>query len=513
MTTLFGADNIGLLVGDGVVVASGDCDSLRPGAATEVRYDGVLLPGLRDAHLHPVGYAAALNGVTLGAATSLSKVNEILRGAAASLPPGTALIATRFDDAAAAERRLPTRLDLDAAVPDRPVLVHRTCGHIAMANSAALRAAGLDAATPDPDGGSIDRDAGGAPTGVLRETAIDLVSPHLDTDRRPSAGQLLDAMHGLAGLGITSMGAMLGLGNGPWASLGDEVAAMVSIANELPINATAMVIAKTEEELGDAKARIDAAGGRLRWGGLKVFADGSLGGHTAAMFEPFSDAPAERGTMRLDAAALRLTRVAIALGGSVAIHAIGDRANTIVLDHFAGLIGEGAPPGKLRLEHASVLSARDIQRVADLGVVCSVQPAFLGSEVGWLRDRVGADRLARTYAFASLLSAGAMLAAGSDSPVESPDPWAGMALARDRAGLTPEESLDPREALRLFTFGGAAALGEAEPLVEGSPANFVVVDRNPLEVSPDELRATRVLATVVDGIEVPVDASRPHWVQ
>jgi predicted amidohydrolase YtcJ len=513
MTTLVGADNMSLLVADGRVVRRGAPDTPRGAADTEVRYEGVLLPGLRDAHLHPVGYAAALNGITLGAARDLTAVAHRLRRASAGLPPRMALIATRLDDNTLAEHRLPTRIDLDVAVSGRPVLVHRVCGHIAVANTAALTAAGVDATTPDPPGGSLDRDATGAPTGVLRETAIDLVAPHLHADRRPGKEQLLAAVSLLAGLGITSIGGMLGLGNGPWASLGDEVEAMIAIADVLPIKVKALVIAKTEEELRDAKTRIDAAGERLVWGGIKVFADGSLGGHTAAMHEPYADAPGETGTMRLDAGILELTRLAVRLGGMVAVHAIGDRANGAVLDHFASLIDAGAPPVRLRLEHASVLTQEDVHRIGALGITCSVQPAFIGSEAGWVGERVGPERLAGTYAFRSLLAAGATLAAGSDSPVEDPDPWSGMALARDRAGLTPHESLDAAAALRMFTEGGAAALGEPEPLAPGSPADFIVVDRDPLAATGDELRGTRVLATVVDGVAVPLDPTKPHWVR
>jgi len=147
-----------------------------------------------------------------------------------------------------------------------------------------------------------------------------------------------------------------------------------------------------------------------------------------------------------------------------------------------------------------------------MGVIASVQPAFIGSETGWLGARVGEDRLARTYPFASLQSAEATLAGGSDSPVESPDPFAGMALARDRAGMVPEESVDGIAALRLFTEGGAAALGEPSPLGVGSAADFVVVDRNPVAVTPDELRGTRVLSTIVGGAVVRVDRSQAFWV-
>jgi hypothetical protein len=501
-----------VLEADGKVVAVGRPEHLAPDADSERRYEGFIIPGLRDAHIHPVSYAAALTGITLGHIGHLAEMTSVLRAAATTLSTGVALVATRFDDAVVAERRLPTRVDLDEAVPDRPVLVHRYCGHIAMANSAALAAAGVDASTPDPEGGSLDRDEDGAPTGVLRETAIGLVSPHLEARIKPSPQQLIDAMHGLARLGITSIGAMLGLGDGPWASLGDEVEAMIEISEDLPIRVHALVIARDEVALADARSRIDAAGHRLRWIGLKLFADGSLGGHTAAMHAPFADATDETGMMRLTTDDLALAGAALDLGGMVAIHAIGDRANTAVLDFFETIVASGVNPRRLRLEHASVLTAKDLQRIGRLGIIASVQPAFIGSETTWLGERVGEDRLPLTYPFASLLAAGATLAGGSDSPVESPDPFGGMALARDRAGLVVEESLDAASALGLFTDGGSLALGEPPPLAVGSPADLVVVDRDPLQATADELRNTEVLATIVNGEEVSVDRSQPVWV-
>ena len=501
-----------MLEADGKVIAVGRPEDLESQGVGKRRYEGFIIPGLRDAHIHPVGYTAALSGITLGHVEDLAEMTSVLRAAAGTLPTGTALIATRFDDGVVAEHRLPTRSDLDHAIPDRPILIHRYCGHIAMANSTALAAAGVDASTPDPEGGSLDRDADGTPTGVLRETAIGLVSPHLDARIEPRPQQLIDAMHGLAGLGITSIGGILGLGDGPWANLGDEVEAMVKISEDLPIKVHALVIARDEAALADARSKINAAGDRLRWIGLKLFADGSLGGHTAAMHDPFADAPDEIGTMRLTDNDLELADAALDLGGMVAIHAIGDRANTAVLDYFASLVAGGVDPKRLRLEHASVLTAEDVERIGRLRIIASVQPAFIGSETTWLAGRVGDGRLALTYPFASLLAAGATLAGGSDSPVESPDPFAGMALARDRAGLVVEESLDAAAAMRLFTYGGCAALAEPPPLAVGSAADFVVVDRDPLQATPDELRKTAVVATIVDGEEVPVDRSHPVWV-
>jgi predicted amidohydrolase YtcJ len=522
MTTLFSAAMVqtaagspgdAVLVDGGRVAAVGWRGDLLPEADREHLHEGaVIIPGLRDAHIHPVGYAAALNGTTLGAVGSLGDLTGVLRHAAAGLPAGAPLIATRFDDASVVERRLPTRGDLDQAVADRPALIHRYCGHIAVANSAALSAAGVTADTPDPAGGSIDRDGDGVPTGVLRETAVDLVTGYLEDAARPGPDQVADALMRLAGLGITSIGAMLGLGDGPWASLGDEVELMVSIADDLPITVHGLIIARTSAGLVDAKRRIDGAGPRLGWLGLKLFADGSLGGHTAAMQASYTDDPEELGTMRLSDGDLELVDAALELGGMVAIHAIGDRANTAVLDHYEMLIDRGVAATRLRLEHASVLAPGDIERIGAMGIIASVQPAFIGSETEWLGARVGEDRLARTYPFASLQSAGATLAGGSDSPVESPDPFAGMALARDRAGMVREESVDGAAALGVFTDGGAAALGEPSPLAVGSAADFVVLDRNPAAVTPDGLRGTRVLATVVGGAEVRVDRSQAFWV-
>lgn len=508
--TARGVPGNAILIEDGRVVAVGDRRTLEGPGITIEEYDGaVLIPGLRDAHIHPVTYAVSLSGTSLNSVTSIRDLQDRIASAAMSLPAGDPLVALRLDDESLVEQRLPTRIDLDAAVADRPVLVHRYCGHVAIANTAALRHGGVDATTPDPEGGSIDRDAEGHPTGVLRETAIDLVSTRLDASGSVTEQSLLDALAGLGGLGITSIGAMLGLGDGPWASLGDEVAAITAVADRLPIGVHGFVIARSVDDLDAAARRLDAAGDRLRWAGYKGFADGSLGGHTAAMHAPFSDRPDESGTMRLDASDRLLAETSLRMGGMVALHAIGDRANGAVVDLYEELVVHGASPLRLRIEHASVLDRTDIDRIARLGVIVSVQPAFLGSEFEWIADRVGSDRIVSTYPFASLDHAGVPMCGGSDSPVESPDPWEGMALARDRAGVTRSEGLLPDRALSLFTDGAAAALGEPLPLTPGSLADIVAIDRDPVVSDPDQLRSTVVFETWVHGERVVVDRSRP----
>lgn len=501
-----------ILIEDGRVVAVGDHRTLGgPGVTVEEYAGAYLIPGLRDAHMHPVAYAASLSGPSLRSVTNIGELQDAIRIAAKDLASGEPLIALRLDDEALAEKRLPTRIDLDDAVSNRPVLIHRYCGHIAIANTAALRHADVDGSTPDLGDGSIDRDTEGKPTGVLRETAIELVSTRLDASGSLTERSLLDALTGLTGLGITSIGAMLGLGDGPWASLGDEVTLIVAVADRLPISVHGFVIARSVHDLDAAARRLDTAGDRLRWAGYKGFADGSLGGHTAAMHAPFTDRPDELGTMRLDDSDRLLGEASLRMGGMVALHAIGDRANGAVVDLYEELVAAGASPRQLRIEHASVLDRADIDRIAHLGVVASVQPAFLGSEFEWIVDRVGPDRLVSTYPFASLDHAGVPMCAGSDSPVESPDPWAGMALARDRAGVMKSEGLLPDRALSLFTDGAAAALGEPIPLSPGSPADIVAIDRDPVASDPDQVRETVVHETWVHGERIVVDRTRPIW--
>ncbi len=513
--TATGAPGDALHLRDGGVVEIGSAARLQRPDLPEERYPGgVIVPGLRDAHFHPVGYAAALAGVTLKHAADFADVVARLEEEAGRLGPGRPISALRLDDETLAERRLPTRADLDRAFPERPVLLHRYCGHVAVANTAALDAAGIGPASSDPVGGSYDRDGHGRPTGVLRETAVNVVGRALrDLGHRPlTPAGLLDAMRGLAGLGLTSIAGIVGCGEASWAELGDQVAALAEVAADLPIKIRALVIAETPAELEQQAELLRATGSRLTFLGWKAFADGSLGGHTAWMWAPFADRPETDGMLRLDSAwAHEMSRAALDLGGQVAIHAIGDRANAAVLDLFARLLDEGADPARLRVEHASVLRDEEVARFAELGVTASVQPAFLASETEWLPKRLGPDRLGHAYRFRTLHEAGVPLAGGSDCPVEPPHPLWGMATARDRAGIVPTEGLDGAAALALFTDWAAAALREPAPLAPGSPADFVVLDRDPVAATPDELRDADVLATWVDGHPVAVPPGHEVW--
>lgn len=403
-----------------------------------------------DHHLHPFGYAALVNGLELMNAPDIATVMELV--AAHGETVEGPIIGQRLNDEGVKELRLPTAADIDDIVADRPVLLYRYCGHIAVANSAAMHLAGIDADTADPDGGSFDRDASGRPNGILRETAVTPVSKALEPlTPPPSDLEIISALAGLRRMGIASITGMISVSSAVWCSVEDEVGTLTRLGPDLPIDIDVLLIANNPEDLRSAKDRIDSAEGPVRFVGYKDFIDGSLGGHTAAMYEPFADAPATRGTERYSHAHMvEMGRTSLDMGGSVAIHAIGDRANDLVLDVHEELIGKGADPAMLRVEHASVLTGETIERMARLGVTASIQPAFLASEASWLEKRLGPDRMERAYPFRSLLEAGVPLLGGSDSPVELPDPQTGIDAAVDRHGINPAEAISRAQAEALF---------------------------------------------------------------
>jgi len=403
-----------------------------------------------DHHLHPFGYAALVNGLDLMDATDLDTVMR--RVAEHGEKVDGPVIGHRLNDEGVKELRLPTAKDIDDIVSHRPVLLYRYCGHIAVANSAALELAGIDSDTPDPEGGYFDRDAQGRPNGILRETAVTPVSQALEPHTPPPSDlEIISALAGLRRLGIGSITGMISVSSGVWCSVDNEVETLIRLGPDLPIDIDVLFITSTPEDLTAAKDQIDQADGPIRFVGYKDFIDGSLGGHTAAMYEPFADRPHTRGTERYrHDHMVEMGRTSLDLGGSVAIHAIGDRANDLVLDVHEELIDGGADPGRLRVEHASVLTEATIDRMSRLGVTASIQPAFLASEATWLEKRLGPERMSCVYPFRSLLEAGVPLLGGSDSPVELPDPETGITAAVDRHGINPAESLTLDQAEALF---------------------------------------------------------------
>jgi predicted amidohydrolase YtcJ len=484
LRTPAGAAAHAVLVDDGRIVAIGPPDGLRGGVAREQRLEGVLVPAPADAHLHPVALAAAAMHLDLRSVAGIAEAMSLIRERAGAHPGSTPVVAIGFDDEQVADGRMPHRRDLDGAAPGRPLLVHRVCGHVASASTAALDLAGIRPGTPDPPGGSIDRDADG-PTGILRETAVEAVASALAGRLpAPGPGEVLSTLRGLVRRGLTLVTGMVSTGVGGWCGGSDELTPLLEVATDLPLEVDVYVMTPDPDDLRKAAKRIYDGGGRLRFAGWKGFADGSLGARTAFLREPYTDAPGERGTDRLDVRAPALADAALELGGGVAVHAIGDAAAGRVLDLFQTLADRGVAGNRLRLEHASVLSESDVARIARLGAVASIQPAFIRSDSAWLPRRLGPARVEAAYPFRRLADAGVTLAGGSDAPVEDPDPWSGMAAARTRQGLDGGPGLSADEALAAFVAGPRRAAGRGPALAVGAPADLVLLDADPVAGDP-----------------------------
>lgn len=436
------------VVGDQILIENGSVTSsgfnlTAPGAEIETR-SGYVVAGLRDAHLHLASLSASDAGLSLTKAKDRAEVMSLLAASA-----NGDVVATGFDETD--HGRLLTRYELDEIFPDRAALVYRVCGHIASANSVALDRA--DVSSVDPAGGSFDRGPDGRPTGVMRETAIDVVTAMISGEQRAvSNDELLAATHRLAALGLTTIDAMIPAGTAAWCGPEDELARLVELDSLLPLSINGILISNCSDDLRSHAATMTGCA-QLRFAGWKGFSDGSLGGHTAALRAPYSDAGGQ-GTDRMDTRQFcDLAESSLELGGEVCIHAIGDAAVSNVLDFFATLIAAGAPAERLRVEHASVMPPDLISRFADLGVAASVQPAFVASDSRWLEQRLGTERARSAYPFRSMLDAGIPLLGGSDAPVESPDPLTGIRAAVDRAGWHTTESLEPTEALSIYADG------------------------------------------------------------
>lgn len=473
-----------------MVEAIGGADSLRGHGVAEVAIpNGIAFPLLTDSHFHPSGYLQAVEGLSVGSARDLSHLAEIVELHRQVVPDGP-ILGSRLDDRKL-DGGLPDRRALDGIEALRPMVLTRQCGHVAVANTAALQRAGIGAGTADPPGGSLDRDGKGQPTGVVRESAIALLTRALSADvEAPDPLCLLEVMSGLPMLGIGSVDAMVSAGESMWCGMGNELDALLAIEPDLPVTINVFVMTDSVIELERSAKRLRAGGRRVRFAGWKGFADGSLGAHTAAMWSPFTDRPGSNGILRLDPTRDRpLIDCALSLGGAVAIHAIGDRANTAVLSLYERLVAEGVEPTNLRIEHASVLSSGMIEQISRLGVVASVQPSFMRSEGDWVPGRIGPERARHTYPLRSLAEAGVALLGGSDCPVEDPNPWPAIAAAQKHP-FFDGESLDVDRAVGMYL---------RSRIERERPASFAVLDNDPFTASPDVLAETSVLAAWIDG--------------
>jgi predicted amidohydrolase YtcJ len=497
-------------VRDGNIIAVGAKNTCA--AALEKGYEPVdlqgtvLLPGFIDTHLHPVMLIFFALNCDLGDAKSIGDMQLGLREALLKKSGDSWLVGLNFDEQNMRERRVPDRHDLDKVSPDRPVIVIKHDGHSVFANTRAIEAAGVTASSQDPEAGVIERESGGYPSGVFRETAAQLI---LNAMPMPELPVLIEGARQtfsrLASLGLTSLGVVLQTGEeGPAGSAGAfDVPAMQLFLEHCQISLYSLLIASDVNGLDGLKdSALNRGGNRL--GGVKLFADGTFGSSTAYMLEPFSDNPLKQGMLMHPPEELYRRMVAAHNAGwQVCIHAIGDAANRLCVELYARLFKEFPRPGcRHRIEHASIMDQQVIKEMARLGIVVSTQPLFIHSEKDWLRRRLGAERCKTVYPLRSFLDAGIKLAGASDGPVESQDVLKAIQCCITREGFEPRQCISVEEAVRMYTLDAAYAQfeeGVKGSITPGKRADLVIMEEDPFKIEPNRIKNIRLVRTVVAG--------------
>jgi predicted amidohydrolase YtcJ len=501
-------------VRDGKIFAVGtaaEARKLSPSGTKLVDLGGSLvLPGFIDSHTHFLAGGFALKSIQLREAKSREDFVARIAAKARELGPGRWIQNGDWDHQQFSPVELPRKDWIDAVTPDNPVCVNRLDGHMILANSLALKLAGVTKGTPVPPGGEIVKDpATGEPTGILKDTAMDLVYAEIP---EPTLAEKLEAAEAAvrhaAENGVTSVNEMADA-----SSFGvfQELARLGRLTTRVHV-----YIPITEvETLARLKLKSPFGSPSLKLAGLKGFMDGSLGSATAYFFEPYTDDPKNSGLLNgqmfpegiMEKRILEGDRAGLQL----AVHAIGDRANSMLLDMVEKAVAANGPRDRRwRVEHAQHLRRTDIARFGKLGLVASVQPYHLIDDGRWAEKKIGPERVKTTYPFESLRRAGAVLAFGSDWTVAPLSPILGIYAAVTRrtldgmnpGGWVPEEKVSIEEAVRAYTVNGAwvqfaeAVKGTIEP---GKLADLVVLDRDIFTVPPEEIAGARVRMTIFDG--------------
>jgi predicted amidohydrolase YtcJ len=514
-----------LVVRDGRVAFAGPRGEANvPASEPVVDLEGrTVLPGLIDAHGHLMYLARARLTLDAARVKSEDAIARMVGDAVARSRPGSWIGGRGWDQNRWPERRFPTKASLDRAAPGSPVALVRVDGHATWCNSAALRAAGVTRDTPDPTGGIVVKDARGEPTGLLIDTAQRLIQR---AEPEPSEDQFDEAVRAAIGecvaaglTGIHEMGATL-FALASYRRLAER--------GQFPFRNYAAVAGRSEQTWAYYRERgPEVIGdGRVVVRALKLLADGALGSRGAALHSPYCDDPENRGLLLLPPDELsRLTGEGLERGFQVCVHAIGDRANTLVLDAFAQALDRRPAARALRprVEHAQILAEADVPRFRALGVLPSMQATHCTSDMEWAVERLGRERLKGAYAWRSLLDTGVIIPGGSDFPVESPNPFHGIyaAVARrplsgDARSWQPEQRMTREEAVRSFTTWNAYAShqeGDLGTLTPGKRADLVVCSDDVFTCPEDRIKDVVPLLTMIGGEVVhrrPAEAAPPH---
>lgn len=501
----------GIAIRGDTILAVGDSASVAAQGGSATRFVGIpggfVTPGFMDDHVHLFTGGFQLTSVDLRDADSPAEFTRRIKAFVAKLNPGEWVLGGVWDHEKWPGTPLPDRAWIDSVTPDNPVFILRLDGHMALANTRALAAARLDRTTPEIPGGSIVRRGDGELTGVLKDEAM---NPVYAVIPNPSAEQLDSALAGAmrhaASLGVTAVASMVT----GW----EEIAALRRARDRgtLTLRVSNYLTLASWRSAADSLRSAGPGDDWIRTAGVKGFVDGSLGSTTALMSEPYRDAPGTRGLFVTPEDSLRQwIGAADSAGLQVVVHAIGDRANALLLDIFDSVASvHGTRDRRFRVEHAQHLRAAEIPRFAALGVIASMQPYHAADDGRWAAKRIGPELIRGTYAFRSLLDAGARLVFGSDWYVAPLDPRLGLEAAVTRqtldglnpGGWVPEEKITLEEALRAYTVTnayGVFAESTRGMLKPGYRADLVVFDRDLTTTSPDSLSSAQVMLTVAGG--------------
>ena len=499
---------------DNEIIAVGSDDDIRNliGSNTEViELQGrTVLPGLIDVHGHIHSYGRLLQNLDLNGTSSYEEIVQMVADRVATLEPGMWVIGQGWDQNEWDNKEFPHHAALSEVSPHNPVILNRTDGHAVLVNQSAMDIAQIDASSPDPDGGRIVRGDTGDPTGVFLDLAEELIRQH-----EPVTDQLIRerarlTSEALLAVGVTSVH---DLGVSPQEL---QVFKQLDNAQELQVRIYGMF----DDPVGDVDYENFFASnivnpekvGFLTVNGIKLFRDGALGSRGALMIDPYSDNPGNHGIpVASEQHIYDVTKTALQNGVQVTTHAIGDAAIRSTLDSYERALREvPITDHRLRMEHAQIIQDEDIERFADMGVIVSVQPSSVISDMSWTETRVGADRVRGAYRFKDFIRSGATLTFSSDFPTESINPFQTMYRAVTRKdehgnpenGWQPEQALTIEEALKAQTIWAAMAGFQEDSIgsIEvGKLADLVVVSQDVLDISPEQIKDTVVEMTIVDG--------------
>ena len=502
---------------DEKIIATGNVDDVKKKlgeAYISIDLDGkTALPGFIDCHLHPIIFAYYKLSPDLSRISSLAELKAFLQKISRNKKEDELLICFNLKEENFTKPKLPTCWDLDEASPDVPIFVMRYDSHIGIANSKALKLAGINETMPNIEGGEIGRNDNGKINGIISEKAVNLILSKMAFPEVEILNEAAKrAFNELAEKGITSLHGILSAGtSSEFGSAGAvEIPLRKSFHKYILQNWYALINIEKPKKLHKLKKPPLDDGkkdGKFKVGCLKLYLDGTFGAKTACMFEPFSDAPDKVGYCVIDEDEIyEKMKEAHNEGFQIAIHVIGDKGNRIAMDLYKRLLDEfPRDDHRHRIEHASMLKEDVLKDMAKYKIIASCQPPFINSEYNWLPKRLGIERCKYTYPMRSIIDNGIILISGSDCPIEDPNPILGIHALITRNNFIPEQCITVEEALKTYTKNAAYAAFEEDikgTLEPGKLADMVILDKNPFKVPREDVKKIQVLETIIRGKSV-----------